>query len=401
MSTVPPIPRYRTYAGPALLAAGFRPFFLSGALWAALAVPLWLAMLRGLPSPGGWPAAVWHAHEMVFGYGAAIVAGFLLTAIPNWTGRMPLQGAPLAGLAALWLAGRLGMLLCGWLGPVATAAADLAFPLAFLAVIAREIIVGRNWRNAPMLVASALLLAGNALVHLEALGLLASAAAGERLGVATLSMLIGLIGGRVVPSFTRNWLVRTAPGTALPAGFGRLDRAALGGMLLALAAFVVVPDSRITALAELAAGGLVLLRLARWRGAATAAEPLLGVLHVGYAWLGLGLMLLGINGLVTLLPASTALHALTVGAIGTMTLAMMTRATLGHSGRALTATRPTSAMFALVSLAALLRLAAPLAGEFYPPGLDLAGLAWSAAFILFVALHAGALTRRRPVTGPD
>ena len=392
---MPPIPRYRTYAGPALFAAGFRPFFLGGALWAAVAVPLWLAMLRGLPAPGGWPPSVWHAHEMLFGYGAAIVAGFLLTAIPNWTGRMPLQGAPLAGLAALWLAGRLGVLLSFWLGPAVTAAVDLAFPVAFLAVIAREIIAGRNWRNAPMLVAIAALLAGNALIHLEALGLLPSAAAGERVGVATLAMLIGLIGGRVVPSFTRNWLVKTAPGTALPAGFGHLDRAALGGMLLALAAFVVVPESRLTALAELAAGVLVLLRLALWRGAATAPEPLLGVLHLGYFWLGSGLMLLGANGMVTLVPGSTALHALTVGAIGTMTLAMMTRATLGHSGRALTATRSTSAMFALVSLAALLRLAAPFAGTLYPHGLDLAGLAWSAAFVLFVVLHAGALTRRR------
>src|SRR6185437_2106970 len=207
------IPRYRAHQGLALLSAGFRPFFLLAALWAAVAIPLWLALFAGAPAvPTALAPAVWHAHEMVCGYAAATVAGFLLTAIPNWTGRMPLQGAPLAALALLWAAGRIGVLLSGIWGPVAAAALDLAFPVVFLGAIAREIAAGHNWRNLPMVGALSLLLIGNLLVHLGALGIAQTAALGNRLGIATLVMLITFIGGRIVPSFTRNWLVREQPG---------------------------------------------------------------------------------------------------------------------------------------------------------------------------------------------
>ena len=148
------IPRYRPQAGPAILSAGFRPFFLISALWAALAIPLWLAYLSGqVDLPSALPPIIWHVHEMVFGFGAATVAGFLLTAIPNWTGRMPLQGGSLAFLVLVWIAGRAGVLCSAWLGARAAAALDLAFPLIFLAVVAREILAGRNWRNLPMLTA--------------------------------------------------------------------------------------------------------------------------------------------------------------------------------------------------------------------------------------------------------
>src|SRR5579863_1480323 len=148
------IPRYRRQDVPALLSAGFRPFFLGAAVWGAIAIPLWLAVFagaRGLPS--ALPPLAWHAHEMVFGYGAAVVAGFMLTAIPNWTGRMPLQGVPLALLLALWLAGRFAVMFSAALGPQSVAALDLAYPAVFATVIAREIIAGGNWRNLPMLAA--------------------------------------------------------------------------------------------------------------------------------------------------------------------------------------------------------------------------------------------------------
>src|ERR1051325_7405102 len=203
-----PIPRYRSHAGPALLSAGFRPFFLGAAIWAALAVPLWLAVFAGkVEVPSALAPTTWHVHEMVFGYAAATVAGFLLTAIPNWTGRLLLQGGPLVGLVLLWLIGRVAVLASARLGGAGVAAvADLAFPVVFLAVVAREIVVGKNWRNLPMVGALTLLAAGNLMVHAEALGWRQSAAAGNRLGVATLLMLITLIGGRIVPSFTRNWL---------------------------------------------------------------------------------------------------------------------------------------------------------------------------------------------------
>src|SRR5579859_6578632 len=244
------IPRYRAHHGPALLSAGFRPFFLLAAVWAAVAIPLWLALFAGEPAvPTALAPAIWHAHEMIYGYAAATVAGFLLTALPNWTGRIPLQGAPLGALALLWAAGRIGVLLSSIWGPVAAAVLDLAFPTAFLGAIAREIAAGRNWRNLPMVGALSLLLVGNLLVHLDALGVAATAALGDRLGIATLVMLITLIGGRIVPSFTRNWLVREQPGSVAPAPFDNLDRAALAFTALALALWVAAPDTKAAAAA--------------------------------------------------------------------------------------------------------------------------------------------------------
>jgi uncharacterized protein involved in response to NO len=391
---VTPIPRYRPQSGPTILSAGFRPFFLLSASWAALAVPLWLAILAGwIALPSALPPAVWHVHEMVFGYGAATVAGFLLTAIPNWTGRMPLQGGPLALLVLLWLAGRAGTLLSAIIGVDAAAVLDLAFPLVFLAVVAREIVAGRNWRNAPMLAALFMLLLGNMLVHLEAVGIAATAGLGNRLGVATLLMLISFVGGRIIPSFTRNWLTKQAPGAAPPAGFGGLDRAALAVTALALAAWVVAPDGPLTPWAELAAGLALGARFARWRGTATWREPLVWILHLGYAWLALGFVLLALGSVVATLPPTAALHALTVGAVGTMTLAVMTRASLGHTGHPLTASRGTTLIYLLVTLAALLRLIAPLGGSYYLALLVLAGAAWSGAFGLFVLFYFGLLAR--------
>jgi uncharacterized protein involved in response to NO len=344
--------------------AGFRPFFLGAAAWAAIALPVWLAAyVHGYALPG-MPAMFWHAHEMVYGFGMAVVAGFLLTAIPNWTGRLPVRGVPLALLAALWLAGRIAMLVPG------AALLDLAFAAALIVVVARELIAGRNWRNLPMLAALALLFAGNLLFHLGVY-------AGLRLGIATLCMLIALVGGRIVPSFTRNWLAKQGPGTGLPAPEGWLDRAALLVTLAALGSWVVAD---LTWPLALAGAGLA-LRLSRWRGHATLREPLLFILHVGYAWLALGLILLGLE-----VPA--ALHALTVGAIGTMTLAVMTRASLGHSGRALVADGVTRGIYVLITLAAVLRVLSPVAGAQSVLVTSLAGLAWSAAFATF-AVHYG------------
>lgn len=352
-----------------MLSGAFRPFFLLASAWAALAVPVWLAAyVYGYALRGPLPALLWHGHEMVFGFGMAVVAGFLLTAIPNWTGRLPVRGMPLAVLAVLWLAGRIAMLVPG------AALLDLAFPVALIVVVARELIAGGNWRNLPMLAALLLLFAGNLLFHLGIYD-------GLRLGIATLCMLIALVGGRIVPSFTRNWLAKARPRAALPAPEGALDRIALLVTLIALAAWV--GHASFSSWLLLGAGVALAARLSRWRGLSTLREPLLVILHVGYGWLALGLILLGFD------PASTAaLHALTVGAVGTMTLAVMTRATLGHTGRALAADGATVAIYLLVTLAALLRLASPLTGAHAVLVTSLAGLAWSAAFATF-ALHYG------------
>ncbi|MDE2229175.1 MAG: NnrS family protein [Alphaproteobacteria bacterium] len=382
------IPRYHRYHGPALLSAGFRPFFVVAALWAAVVIPLWLAFYAGASAvPTALPPTIWHVHEMVFGYATATVAGFLLTAIPNWTGRMPLQGTPLVALVLLWAAGRAGVMLSAQIGAATAAVADLVFPIAFLAVVGREIVAGRNWRNLPMLAALAFLLAGNLLVHLEAFGWTATAELGNRLGVATLLMLISFVGGRIVPSFTRNWLAKHRSGNATPAGFDWVDRTTLVVTAVALVVWTIAPDAAWTAWPELATALAVGIRLARWRGGSTLREPLLWVLHLGYGWLALGFLLLAVNGFAPLLPATTALHALTVGAIGTMTLAVMTRASLGHTGRPLVAGTGTTTIYVLITLAAVLRLLAPLAGAQYLLVLSLAGAAWSGAFGLFAVLY--------------
>jgi uncharacterized protein involved in response to NO len=338
---------------------------------------------------------------MVFGYGAAVVAGFLLTAIPNWTGRMPLQGGPLATLLALWAVGRIAVLLSARLNPPIVAILDLAFPAVFATVVAREIIAGRNWRNLPMLGALCLLLAGNVLVHLDALGIVSTAELGNRTGVATLLMLISLVGGRIIPSFTRNWLAKQRPEISSPATFNVIDRAALAVVALALVVWTFAPASIVAPWAESMAGLAVALRLARWRGQATLREPLLWILHVGYGWLALGFVLLAVVSVIPAVPSTTALHALTTGGIGTMTLGVMTRASLGHTGRPLVAGGGTLTMYLLVTLAAAFRLVAPLSGAHYVLLLSSAGAAWSGAFGLFVLLYlrALALPRVRDGTG--
>jgi len=382
--------------GIALLQLGFRPFFLAAGLWAVLAMALWLAQLAGhLILPSALDPISWHAHEMIFGYAMAAVAGFLLTAVPNWTGRLPVRGAPLAGLAALWLLGRAAVAASGLIGAPMAALIDLAFPVFFLLVVAREIAAGKSRKNLMMVVLLALLALGNALTHLETLGGPATASLGQRLGLAALIFLIALVGGRVTPSFTRNWLAKRDAGR-LPAAFGLTDRVALVATAAALLAWIAAPEAPPTPWLALAAGVALAVRLSRWCGLRTASEPLLLVLHVGYAWLPLGLILLAAARLTPLLSGSAALHALTAGAVGTMTLAVMCRATLGHSGRALTAGPGTTAIFGMITLAALLRVGGGAAlGEFGAILLLASGAAWIAAFGLFLALYGPILLRPR------
>ncbi len=398
---MPPIPRYRAEAGQGPLAtlfsAGFRPFFLVAALWAAVALPASVAYLEvAAELPTRFPPHIWHAHEMAFGFGGAVVAGFLLTAIPNWTGRMPLQGAPLVGLVALWILGRIAVLVSRSEPAAVAAALDLAFPAAFLLVVAREIAAGRNWRNLPIAAALALLFIGNMLTHLETMDIAETGDMGARMGVATLVMLVALIGGRITPSFTRNWLVKTLPGEDAPAPFGTVDRFALGATFVALVAWVLFPGATATAVLQIVAGAALFLRLMRWRGARTTAEPLLFVLHLGYAWAAFGLLLMGANQILAFMDPTATLHALTAGAIGTMTLAVMTRATRGHTGRPLVADRGTVAIYVAITLAAILRLGAPLTGDHYVPALTAAAAFWSMAYGLFALLYLPMLMGPRP-----
>jgi uncharacterized protein involved in response to NO len=372
-----------------IFSAGFRPFFLLAAIWAALAVPVWLAVYaHGYRLPAALPAMYWHAHEMIYGYGLAAVAGFLLTAIPNWTGRPPIRGTPLAGLAALWLLGRFAAFTSmPWL--------DLVFLLALMTVVTREVATARNFHNLPVVGILGALFAGNLLVQLHALGIAYTAALGNRIGVATLLLLIALIGGRLVPSFTRNWMARERPEVRPPAPHSALDWACLVLGLCGLAAWVAAPDSPFGFALEIVGGVALGVRLARWRGLATAREPLLFILHAGYGWLAAGLAFAGANGFLGWMPAGAPLHALTVGAIGTMTLAVMTRASLGHTGRPLHAGTGTIAIYLLVTLAAASRFVASLLGENALLATALAGCAWSAAFTLFAILYAPILLGKK------
>ncbi|KAB2912602.1 MAG: NnrS family protein [Hyphomicrobiaceae bacterium] len=385
----------RAYAGPAILSYGFRPFFLAGAVWAATAVALWLPMLAGrLTLPTLFAPIEWHVHELIYGYVPAIVAGFLLTAVPNWTGRLPVIGTPLLALFLTWVAGRLAILVSAWIGAGAAAAVDLLFLPVLAAVIAREIVAGDNTRNLKVLAMVALLFAGNATFHVEA-AFGTGNGYGVRIGIGAAVLLITLIGGRIVPSFTRNWLARQGPGR-LPEPFGRFDAAVMVANGVTLASWVAAPQHAATALLAVAAGGLNAVRLGRWAGDRTAAEPLVLVLHVAYAFvpIGFGLLALGIAA-PTLIAPSGALHSWTAGAIGLMTLAVMTRASLGHTGRPLTATPSIQLIYIAALTAALARILAAfdIAREAM---LHLSATAWVLAFAGFAVVYAPLLMRRRP-----
>lgn len=380
----------RAYDGPALFSFGFRPFFFFGAIWSAAVVPLWLFSYFH----GGSAALTreWHIHEMIFGFLGAVIAGFLTTAVPNWTGRMPVVGAPLGGLVALWVLGRVAMLYQGVLGPL-SAVVDSTFLLVFAGVIWREVLVGRNWRNLPVCGLVTLFALANVAFHLPT-G--AAADVGVRLALGAATLLIGLIGGRIVPSFTRNWM-KARSLTPEPALFGTIDRIALGLTAVGAGLWVVAPQAAATGVALALAGAAHLVRLVQWRGWRAAAEPLVWILHLGYGWLGAGLLLLG--GAVldpSLVSRSAGIHALTAGAVGVMTLAVMTRATRGHTGRPLAAGSATTAIYLAINAAALLRVAAPFVGAGQPLLLTASGLVWSLAFGGFALAYGRMLVLPRP-----
>ncbi|MGD9868080.1 MAG: NnrS family protein [Hyphomicrobiales bacterium] len=369
----------------AVLSRGFRPFFLLGALHAGLLVPAWLAILNtGLALPGALDGLSWHVHEMIYGYLAAVVAGFVLTAVPNWTGRLPVAGRPLLMLVALWAAGRIAVNLPI---PVAVAAVvDAGFLLVLAAMLWREIAAGRNWRNLPVCVLVTIFALSNVLFHAGP-AVPELAGIGERMALAVMALLIGLIGGRITPSFTRNWMARLNV-EPLPAPFGRFDQLTMAASAIALAGWVLQPEAKITGAMLVGSGVMHVIRLLRWHGEKTLREPLVAILHLGYAWLAAALLLMG---LAVFFPAaidsSTALHSLTAGAIGTMTLAVMTRASRGHTGRELTADAATIAIYTLVTAGALFRVCAGLIPGSYDTLLLAGGIAWSAAFLAFVASY--------------
>jgi uncharacterized protein involved in response to NO len=384
----------------ALFSYGFRPFFLGAGLYAFFAMGLWLVWLS-MQAPDWAMFAnspfAWHAHEMIFGFAAAAVAGFLLTAVPNWTGALPLSGSPLMLLFAAWLSGRIAMLAGGNLDPVFVAAADLAFLPLLGASAALQLFVKPAPRNFMLLTILGALVGANFAYHLSSNGIWPANELGSlRFALMLLVLMIAIIGGRVIPAFTHNWLHLNRVSARMPQHPPWLDAAAIVSIaLLTVLQLLHAPDwvQGSTALFAALANGV---RLALWRGYQTWRAPIVFVLHVGYAWLVIGLFLSGAAAFGSGLPSVPAEHAFGAGAVATMIMAIMTRASLGHTGRAIVAPRGIGLAYGLLTLAAFLRVfGVQVAPALYAEVLVIAAVAWMAAFALFVGVYMSILTTPR------
>jgi uncharacterized protein involved in response to NO len=376
--------------GWAPFALGFRPFFLAAGLYTVLLMALWLMVLRGSLTTGSLPPLIWHGHEMLFGFGVAVIAGFLLTAAQNWTGIRILSGTPLAALFLLWLAGRVSFLIpglpAGWVALI-----DLAFLPILTLVLAVPILKSGQLHNYPFPIMLLALTAANALVHLDHLGWTSDTARlGLHLAVYGVVAMMTVMGGRVIPSFTENKLRTRARRWPV------IERLAPFATIGALAAALIAPTSLVTALLAAIAAGVHVIRLAGWYTRTLWTVPLLWILHLGYAWIAVGFALLALSAAGLGTAAISSLHAFTAGGIGALTLGMMARVSLGHTGRALEPVPLMTLAFIAVNLAALIRVALPL---FFPaayaPGMAVSGLLWMAAFGLFAAIYAPILLRPR------
>lgn len=384
-----PVPRLRRYQGPAVLSYGFRPFFLLGAAYAGLAILAWLPMFLGeLTLRTAFVPRDWHVHEMLYGYLPAVITGFLFTAIPNWTGRLPIQGAPLLALVVVWVLGRFAVTCSAQIGWFAAMLIDISFLTLIAAAAGREIFAGRNWRNLKVVALIALLIVGNIAFHLEA-HFAGAADYGIRAGIAVVVLLILLIGGRIIPSFTRNWLVRENPGR-LPSPFARFDMAIVILSAAALLVWVVRQDGLLVGILLTLMGVLHVIRLGRWAGDRTSRERLVLILHIGYAFIPAGFLLAAAAAL-DFVPPSAGIHAWMAGAAGVMTLGVMTRASLGHTGQQLVASPTTQGIYVAIVIAALARICAVIVPAWSGPLLHMAAFAWAAAFLGFAVCFGPAL----------
>jgi uncharacterized protein involved in response to NO len=380
-----------SYHGPAVFSYGFRPLFLGAALFAGVAVPVWIVVLAGVgDSTFLYPARDWHVHEMVFGFLPAVITGFLLTAIPNWTDRPPIRGPELMLLVTLWLAGRL-LIAMPWFTPLVSAIVDVGFLVAVAGRVWREIAVSKSWDRAPMGVLVSLLAGANILFHVLTLSA-AETDRSERMALSMVMMLLTLIGGRVIPTFTGELLAHSGRGER-PAPFSRYDGLSIALVGVAVVLWIVQPHSMATGWMLVAAGLANLGRLARWYGWTTWREPLVLILHVGYGWFALSLLILGGSILGIGLPKEDAVHAFTSGAVGAMTLALMTRASLGHTGRPRHAGPLTVLIYMLVNVGAVLRVFGPMTGLPTNLVLGVAAGSWSGAYLLFAMVYGPFLLR--------
>ena len=394
MPSSPDTPATRGFA---LFAYGFRPFFLLAAAYGVFSPTAWtIAYLWGLPFPGAEAPTLWHAHEMLFGFAAAAVAGFLLTAVPAWTGTPAPAGTPLVLLSLLWLGGRTVLWTVDLLPAALVAAVDLAMIPVLLTLVSRPVVAAGKVRNIPVLLLVGLLVAGNGLYHAESLGWTADTARpGVLLATYALVLLVVMISGRIIPAFTGNALraagsdieVRTAP---------LAQKGAILFTLLALVGNLTGLPDVVTGPAALAAAAALVWRMRFWHTAKTLGTPILWVLHLAHVWLPIAFLLLGGARLWAWPTEDAALHAFTAGVLGTAIIAVMSRAGLGHTGRPLKAPPAIVASYLCVTGAATLRVAGAIASEFMIPAFVGAGVLWSAAFTLFVLVFTPILIRPRP-----
>lgn len=378
---------------------GFRPFFLLGSLFAALSILLWLPQFYSRLELSTLFAPVdWHIHEIFFGYIAAIIAGFLLTAIPNWTGRSPIHGATLVGLVLLWLSGRVAIGLSSWIGWFIAMAIDLSFLATLIFIALREIISVKNWHNLKILFFVSVLLISNATFHIEA-HYQGISDVSRRFAMTAVLTLIMIIGGRIIPIFTRNYLLKKQE-AKMPAAFNFMDVIAIVIAAAALVLWTFDSENRFNGILFAIAAIVHLIRVCRWAGHRTLHNPLITILHVGYLFIPAGFGLLALFYLQPKLIAETAgIHALGVGAVGTMTLSVMVRATLGHTGRALIASKSSLFMFACILIAAITRIFAALNLGDYDTLLHVAAFFWLMAFAGFGILFARVLTEPHKTSG--
>lgn len=382
--------------GMAVFAYGFRPFFLLAGIYAALVVPLWLNIHLGAPWwATTWPSGLWHAHEMVFGFATAAIAGFLLTAVPSWTGTPPHTGVSLARLVALWAAGRVAMWMTGIAPAWLVGAIDIAFLPALAWAIMGPLNTVKGPRNRVFLIFIGLLTVANGLTHLAAHGYV-TPILGSELAIDVLAIMIAIIGGRVIPAFTTNALAADGREDAVrpTPSWDVLAPILVGVTALADVGRNLWPEyTQVAGIVALAAAYVNGWRMAGWATWHCRGKSILWVLHLGYAWLVAGLAAKGFASFGWI-DSTAAIHALGVGMIGTMPLAIMSRASLGHTGRPLIAARAITFAYVLVTLAALARI---WAADVDQPILFLvaAAAAWTTAFTAFSLVYWPILTRPR------
>ncbi len=391
-------PDPEAYRGLVFFAIGLRPFFLGAPIYTTCAILIWLALYFGrLTLEGNLANYVWHAHEMLFGYSCAVLAGFFLTVLPSWTDTLPIRDTRLAVLFAVWLAGRVAL----WASPVLPAAlvagVDLAFLMLLVIYVGPPLVQSKGRHNLIFIPLLGLLMGANFLVHLEALGVGEGVAVhGLYLAVDTLVLILSMIGGRIIPAFTKNALEATGRSSRIIV-IPKLNSLALGSLSIVVVADLILPSTIVSGVALLAAAALNFARLACWRSLATLGQPIVWVLHLAYLWLVVGLAIRGIADVMGILVPSLALHVLIIGAFGTMTMGFMTRASLGPTGHQPVAPPIAVAGYLFVTLAALLRVGMPLIDSgLYDLSVALSGLCWAAGFGAISVMVWPILTRPRP-----